>query len=142
MAEYNPGSKSRFKIQIDGIDYGNFISVSGINATSEVTEDIGGMDKTGRKITGKVKYDTVSMTRNCDPSDKALRDWWKTVEDGKPQKKNVSIMLLDPHSGDSKAQRDFQNCIPCGYSISDLNSQDNSPLTESISIAFTDAKWG
>lgn len=141
MADYNPGSKSRFKVQIDGIDYGNFISVSGINSTSEVTEDIGGMDKTGRKIAGKVKHDTVTLTRNCDAGNKVLRDWWKTVEDGKPQKKSVSISYLDPHSDDAKATRNFMNSIPCGYSMSDLNSQDNSPLTESISIAFSDAEW-
>ena len=141
MAEYSPIMKTNFKVQIDGTDYSNFTSVSGLNSTSEVTEDVGGEDKTGRKIPGKVKYDTVTLTRNCDPGNAVLRDWWKTVEDGKAQSKDVSVVFIDHQSGDEKARRNLMRCLPCGYNISDLNSQDNTPLQESITLAFSDAKW-
>jgi len=76
--------KTNFKVEIDGVDYGNFISVTGLGATAEITDDIGGIDRNARKIPGKVKYPVVTLTRNSDPKDTILRDWWKTVERGTP----------------------------------------------------------
>ena len=93
MAEYLSTSKTNFKVEIDGIDYGNFTSVSGLGATAEIMDDIGGMDRNARKVPGKVKYETIKLVRNCDPTDKVLKDWWKTVERGTPERKAVSIVF-------------------------------------------------
>ena len=85
MADYLPTTKAYFKVEVDGIDYGNFVSISGLGATAEVSDDMGGMDKNPRKVVGKVKYDTVKLVRNADPRDKVLKEWWKTVERGNPE---------------------------------------------------------
>ncbi|MBN2545146.1 MAG: phage tail protein [Spirochaetes bacterium] len=141
MPEYYPSMKTNFKVEIDGTDYANFISVSGLVSSCEVTEDVGGLDKTGRKIAGKVKYDTVTLTRNCDPRSTVLKDWWKTVEKGSAEKRNVSVVFIDHTTGEELSRRNLMNCIPCSYYLSDLNSMDNTPLQESITIAFDDANW-
>ncbi|MCK4796036.1 MAG: phage tail protein [Spirochaetes bacterium] len=141
MAEYNVALSSNFKVEIEGVDYGNFTSVTGIGGSSEITEDVGGMDKAGRKIPGKVKYDTVTITRNCDPADKVLRDWWKTVEDGNPEKKSVSVVFIARDGTTEVSRRDLHQCVPCGYHLSDLDSQNTNSLTESLTLAYETAAW-
>lgn len=141
MADYTPTMKTNFVIEIDGIDYGNFISVTGLGATADVTDDIGGMDKNAKKIPGKVKYETVTLTRNCDPKDKVLREWWKTVERGTPERKAVSIVLVDRNGVDEIARRNMFECVPCGWDVSDLNSSENGSITESISFVYEDGDW-
>lgn len=141
MADYTPTMKTNFKVEIDGIDYGNFVSVTGLGATAEITDDIGGVDKNARKIPGKVKYETVTLTRNSDPKDKILRDWWKTVERGTPERKAVSVVLFDRNGIDEISRRNLYECVPCGWSMSDLNSTESGSITESISIVYEDGDW-
>jgi phage tail-like protein len=139
---YTPTMKTNFKVEVDGVDYGNFISVTGLGASADITDDIGGIDKNARKIPGKVKYETVTLTRNSDPKDKVLREWWKTVERGTPERKDVSIVLFDRNGIDEIARRNLFHCVPCGWDMSDLNSQEGSPITESLSMVYEDADWG
>jgi len=142
MADYLPTSKQNFQIQIDGIDYGNFISVTGLGATADVIDDIGGMDKNARKVPGKVKYETLVLTRNSDPTDKVLKEWWKTVERGDPERKAVSIVFFDRSGTAEIARRNLFECVPCGWDMSDLSSQESGAITESISLVYEDADWG
>ncbi len=141
MADYTPTMKTNFKVEIDGIDYGNFSSVSGLGATAEVTDDIGGIDRNARKIPGKVKYEVVTLSRNCDPKDTILRDWWQTVERGTPQRKAISVVLFDRNGVDEIARRNLFECVPCGWDMSDLNSAETGSITESISFVYEDGDW-
>ncbi len=133
--------KTNFKVEIDGVDYGNFISVTGLGATAEITDDIGGIDRNARKIPGKVKYPVVTLTRNSDPKDTILRDWWKTVERGTPERKAVSVVLFDRNGVDEISRRNLFECVPCGWDMSDLNSSESGSITESISIVYEDGDW-
>jgi len=141
MADYTPTMRTNFGIEIDGIDYGNFTSVTGLGANAEITDDIGGIDKNAKKIPGKVKYEVVTLTRNCDPKDKVLRDWWMTVERGTPERKAVSIVLFDRNGIDEIARRNLFECVPCGWDMSDLNSTESGSISESISIVYEDGDW-
>ncbi|MDY6968004.1 MAG: phage tail protein [Spirochaetota bacterium] len=141
MSDYVTTNRTNFKVSIDGIEFGNFISVTGLGGTAEITDDIGGMDKNARKIPGKVKYEVVTLLRNCDPKDKVLKDWWKTVERGKPERKPVSIVYLDRDGDTEVARRNLFECVPTGWDISDLGSSETGPLTESISLVYEDAEW-
>ncbi|WP_020614517.1 phage tail protein [Sediminispirochaeta bajacaliforniensis] len=141
MANYTPTMKTNFKVEIDGVDYGNFISVTGLGATAEITDDIGGIDRNARKIPGKVKYPVVTLTRNSDPKDTILRDWWKTVERGTPERKAVSVVLFDRNGVDEISRRNLFECVPCGWDMSDLNSSESGSITESISIVYEDGDW-
>ena len=119
MADYLPTTKAYFKVEIDGIDYGNFVSISGLGATAEVSDDMGGMDKNPRKVVGKVKYDTVKLVRNADPRDKVLKEWWKTVERGNPEQKSLSIVFMDRDGVSEIQRRNLYNCVPCGWTMSE-----------------------
>lgn len=141
MAEYMPTNKTNFKVEIDGIDYGNFQSVSGLGATAEVSDDMGGMDKNPRKVVGKVKYDTIKLIRNADPRDKILKDWWKTVERGNPEVKSVSVVFMDRDGVSEIQRRNLFNCVPCAWTMSDISSTESGIMQETISIVYEDADW-
>lgn len=141
MADYLPTTKAYFKVEIDGIDYGNFVSISGLGATAEVSDDMGGMDKNPRKVVGKVKYDTVKLVRNADPRDKVLKEWWKTVERGNPEQKSLSIVFMDRDGVSEIQRRNLYNCVPCGWNMSDLGSAETGVIQETISIVYENADW-
>lgn len=138
---YSPTMRTNFKVEIDGIDYGNFVSVSGMGGTAEITDDIGGVDKNSRKIPGKVKYETVTLVRNADPRNAILRDWWKSVERGNPERKAVSVVFFDRDGSSEIARRNLFECVPCAWNMSDLNAQENGAITESLSIVYEDGDW-
>ena len=141
MADYLPTTKAYFKVEVDGIDYGNFVSISGLGATAEVSDDMGGMDKNPRKVVGKVKYDTVKLVRNADPRDKVLKEWWKTVERGNPEQKSVSIVFMARDGVSEIQRRNLYNCVPCGWTMSDLGSQESGVIQETISLVYENADW-
>jgi len=141
MSTYVPTTKTYFKVEVDGIDFGNFTSVSGLGAKAEVSDDMGGMDKNPRKVVGKVKYDTLVLVRNADPRDKKLKDWWKTVERGNPEQKAVSIVFMNRDGITEIQRRNLFNAVPCGWDMSDLSSTDNGVITETISLVYEDAEW-
>ena len=141
MAEYVPTSRTNFKVETDGIDHGNFVSVTGLGGSAEIIDDIGGMDKNARKIPGKVKYETITITRNSDPKDKVLKEWWKTVERGAPERKPVSIVFYDRSGSEEISRRNLYECVPCGWTMSDLGSEESGSMTESISLVYEDADW-
>lgn len=140
---YVSTNKTNFKVEIDGIDYGNFTTVTGLGSTAEVSNDIGGMDRRPRKVPGKVNFENVVLTRNCDPSDFKLREWWKTVESGnkKAVRKAVSIIIFDITGTKELSRRNLFECIPCAWSMSDLNANENGLLTESLTVVYEDAEW-
>jgi len=138
---YIPTTKAYFKVEVDGIDFGNFVSVTGLGATAEVSDDMGGMDKNPRKVVGKVKYETVTLTRNSDPRDKKLKDWWKTVERGDPEQKAVSIVFMNRDGTSEIQRRNLFNAVPCGWDMSALTSTGEGVITESLSLVYEDAEW-
>ena len=138
---YSPTTKTYFKVEVDGVDFGNFVSVSGLGATAEVSDDMGGMDKNPRKVVGKVKYETVKLVRNSDPRDKVLKEWWKTVERGSPVTKSVSIVFVDRDGVTEIQRRNLYNAVPCGWTTSELSSSDNGVITETLSLVYEDADW-
>lgn len=141
MADYSPSMKTNFKVEIDGVDYGNYTSVSGLGASAEITDDIGGVDRNAKKIPGKVKYDVVTLMRNSDPKDTVLRSWWQTIERGTPERKAVSIVFFDRDGKSEVARRNLFECVPCGWNMSDLSSTESGAVTESISLVYEDGDW-
>jgi phage tail-like protein len=136
-----PTTKTYFKVEIDKVSYGNFISVSGLDASAEVSDDMGGLDRNSRKVVGKVKYNTVKFVRNADIKDTLLRDWWKTVEDGNPQPRSVSVVFMSRDGTQELTRRNLFNAVPCSWGISDLSSTENGLNTETISVVYESAEW-
>jgi T4-like virus tail tube protein gp19 len=38
-------------------------------------------------------------------------------------------------------RRNLFNCVPCGWTMSDMNSTETGSMQETISIVYEDAEW-
>jgi phage tail-like protein len=63
------------------------------------------------------------------------------VERGNPEQKSVSIVFVDRDGVSEIQRRNLFNCVPCGWAISDLSSNENGVITESISLVYENADW-
>ena len=85
-----------FKLEIDGINRNGFRECSGLDATSDPIDYREGDEKvyTNRKLPGQTKYSNISLKMGK-TDDKDLWEWRQKVIDGKTERKNGSIILLD-----------------------------------------------
>jgi len=140
-ADYTPTVNGNFKVEIEGLADANYISVSGIGGSVDISDDLGGGDKNARKVIGKVNYRPVTLVRNYDPSNKSLRDWYNQSEKGTPTKKSVSIVFYDATGSGEIQRRNLYNCVPSSWEISDLSTVSKGMLTESITFQYESAEW-
>lgn len=118
-----------------------FQEVSGI--TREVTlEEVacGGENRFKYRLPTASTSQNLVLRRAVVPAGSALIKWCSDcIDDGfaniiKPQ--DVSVDLLDAN-GNVCVKWTFKKAYPVKYSVSDLKSQDNSLLVESIELAYT-----
>ena len=84
-----------FLVEIDGITQAGFQECSGLDASTDPVDYREGADpKHVRKLTGLNKYSPITLKRGITDSDE-LWKWRKTVIDGKVERRNGSIVLLD-----------------------------------------------
>ncbi|HUP32194.1 MAG TPA: phage tail protein, partial [Gaiellaceae bacterium] len=85
-----------FVVELGGEEVGGFSEVDLPSGEIEVIEYREGSDKSSaaRKLPGLAKYGNVALKRGITGRTE-LFDWWKSVRDGSPARRNVSITLLD-----------------------------------------------
>jgi phage tail-like protein len=124
-----------FKLEIDGISRNGFRECSGLDATSDPTEYREGNEKvfTARKLPGLVKYGPITLKWGI-TDDHSLWDWRKKTIDGKTERKNGSIVLMD-EAGEEKLRWNFVNAWPSKWTGPSMNATDNAVAVESVELA-------
>jgi phage tail-like protein len=90
----------RFRLEIDGIDRGAFRECSGLDFDQSPIEYREGIDPLySRKLPGLTKYSNIVLKWGIS-NDFELWDWRKTALDGKVERKNGSIVLLDDENNE------------------------------------------
>ncbi|MBZ5681025.1 MAG: phage tail protein [Acidobacteriia bacterium] len=123
-----------FRVEIDGITQAGFREVSGLDATSDPIEYREGNEKvfTHRKLPGQVKYSNITLKWGI-TSAHEFWDWRKQVIDGKTQRKNGSIVMMN-ESGDEKIRWNFVNAWPSKWSGPSFNAMNNEVAVESVEL--------
>jgi phage tail-like protein len=123
-----------FVIEIDGINRGGFRECSGLDSTQDVITYREGDDPTSlRKYPGLLKNSNITLKwGSCD--DTELWDWRKKVIDGKTERKNGSVILLD-ESGKEKVRWNFTKGWPMQWAGPGLNATATDVAVETIVIA-------
>lgn len=128
-----------FLVEIDGITQAGFQEVSGLDASTDAIEYREGNDPNHvRKLPGMNKYSAISLKRGISDSDE-LWKWYRTVVDGKPERKNGSIILLDD-TGQEKIRWNFVNAWPTKWTGPSFNSTSNAVAVETLEIAHEEVK--
>lgn len=83
---------------------------------------------------GNHKPGRIAITREWHDSGE-LFDWYKTVLDGKTERKSVSVIFHND-AGEELARMNFFNCWPSKWTMPDLNARNSGHATEKIEIVF------
>jgi phage tail-like protein len=122
-----------FLVEIDGITQAGFQEASGLDSQTAIVEYREGADPNhSRKLTGLNTFSAITLKRGVTDSDELWR-WRLTAVDGKVERKNGSIVLLD-EKGTEKLRWNFSNAWPTKWTGPAFNSTGNSIAVESLEI--------
>lgn len=128
-----------FLVEMDGITQAGFQECGGLDTSTDPVDYRQGDDPNHvRKLSGLNKYSPITLKRGITDSDE-LWKWRATVMDGKTERKNGSIVLLD-EKGQEKLRWNFVNAWPSKWTGPAFNSTGNSVAVESLELTHEEIK--
>ncbi len=128
-----------FLVEIDGITQAGFQECGGLDASTDPVDYREGADPNHvRKLTGLNKYAPITLKRGITDSDE-LWKWRQTVIDGKAERKNGSIVLLN-ESGSEKLRWNFAGAWPSKWTGPSFNSTGNAIAVETFELTHEELK--
>jgi phage tail-like protein len=129
----DPYRSFNFLVEIDGITQAGFQECSGLDSqTASIDFRLGDDPMHVRKLTGLNTFSAISLKRGITDSDELWR-WRQTVVDGKTERRNGSIVLLD-EKGAEKLRWNFTNAWPSKWTGPSFSSTGNSIAVETLEI--------
>jgi phage tail-like protein len=122
-----------FLVEIDGITQAGFQECSGLDSQTASIDYREGADQNHtRKLTGLNTFSPISLKRGVTDSDE-LWKWRLTAVEGKTERKNGSVVLLD-EKGAERLRWNFSNAWPSKWTGPSFNSTGNSIALETLEI--------
>jgi phage tail-like protein len=122
-----------FRVEIDGIQQAGFQEVSGLDSSTSSVDYREGTDpKHVRKLPALNAVSAISPKRGITDSDE-LWKWRQTVIDGKAERKNGSIVLMDT-TGAEKLRWNFSNAWPSKWTGPAFNATSTAVAVETLEI--------
>ena len=92
----DPYRTFNFQLEIDGVPLGAFSEASGLTADGDPVDYREGTDlqQNVRKLVGLRKYTNIMLKRGY-TADKALWRWYGNIVAGLPDRRNVTIVLMN-----------------------------------------------
>ena len=135
----DPYKGFNFRVEIDGIQQAGFQEVSGLDASTDAQDYREGADPNHvRKLTGLNKYSAITLKRGITDSDE-LWKWRLTAIDGKVERKNGSVVLLDD-TGQEKLRWNFMNAWPSKWTGPSFNSTSSAVAVESLELTHEEVQ--
>jgi phage tail-like protein len=129
----DPYGNYNFVVEIDGIARAAFQEASGLTITVDVIEHReGNQITTPRKLPGMTKYTNITLKYGI-TDDMDLYNWHKDVVQGKLERKNGSIILLDRQSQEV-ARWNFVRAWPTKYDGPSMNAEGTDVGIETFEI--------
>ena len=130
----DPYGNFNFLVEIDGITRAAFHEVSGFDSTIDVIEHReGGENTTVRKLPGMTKHSNIVLKWGL-ADDADLYNWHREAVNGRVQRRNGSIVLLD-RQGQEKMRWNFVNAWPSKWDGPDFNAEGNDIAIETLELA-------
>jgi phage tail-like protein len=128
-----------FLVEIDGITQAGFQEVSGLDSSTPAVDYREGTDPPHqRKLPGLNTFTAIMLKRGITDSDE-LWQWRQTVVDGKPQRKNGSIVLRD-ETGAEKIRWNFSEAWPSKWTGPSLSAGAAAVAVETLEITHEELK--
>lgn len=124
----------RFNVEIEGVTVGGIHKVEGLDTEHETVEYQDGDDMFTHLRPGRMKTNRISVERDWS-STPEFYNWFKTVLDGKVDRKTVSFVFLND-SGDEATRVNLYDVWPAKWKISGINSRASGHALESLDLIF------
>ena len=129
-----------FLVEIDGITQAGFSEVSGLDASTPSVDyrqgDFG--TRGASKLPGINTYTPISLKRGVTDSDELWR-WRQTVIDGKTERNNGSIVLLDEKCTE-KIRWNFSNALPSKWTGPAFNATSTAVAVETLELTHEEVR--
>ena len=129
----DPYKNFNFRVEIDGIAVADFREATGLESDTAVIEYRTGADRYVRKLPGLTKFANIVLKRGVTQNNE-LWNWRRSVLEGKVERKNGSIILLE-EDGTEVVRWNFRDGWPSKWIGPELNAQSNDVAIEAIEIA-------
>jgi phage tail-like protein len=130
----DPFLSYNFIVEIDGIARAGFREASGLDSSQDPVEYREGTDAfTSRKVPGMVKYGNITLKWGT-TGDQELLKWRQKSADGKVQRRNGSIVLLDG-AGQEQVRWNFHEAWPTKWTGPSFNATGNEVAIETLELA-------
>jgi phage tail-like protein len=130
----DPYRSYNFLVEIDGLTRAGFRECSGLDSSNDPIDYREGNDgRVARKLPGLTKHANITLKWGT-TDDAELWAWRKTVMDGKVQRKNGSIILLDD-TGVEKIRWNFREAWPSKWTGPSFNASGNGVAVETLELA-------
>lgn len=137
MPEYtSPYRSYNFKLNIQGITEGHFTECSGLGVSVDVIRyREAGNDQQVRCLPGPVDYGDVVLRYGLTDS-RELWDWLITAVDGRVERKNISILMLDAEGVNEVMRWNLINAWPSEWRGTMLDAMSREAAIESLTLVF------
>jgi phage tail-like protein len=130
----DPYGNFNFTVEIDGIRRAWFSEASGFDSTVDVIEHReGGDSTTPRKLPGMTRHANIVLKWGV-TDDAQLWEWHQEVVDGRIERKNGSIVLLD-RAGNEQVRWNFFEAWPTKWTGPTFSSEGNDIAIETLELA-------
>jgi phage tail-like protein len=131
----DPYRNFRYRVEIDGIQQAGFSDATVPDTTVDVVDYREGNEPapaTVRKLPGLTKYGNLTLKWGITDS-MDLYNWHKEVTQGKIERKNLSVIVLD-EEGNDKSRWNFFQAWPTKYDAPDLSAKGTDVSIEMLEI--------
>jgi phage tail-like protein len=137
MPENNdPYRAYNFKLVIQGMTEGHFTECTGLGIKVDAIKyREAGNSQVVRRLPGQVEYADVTLRYGLTDSHE-LWDWFMSSVEGKVERKNVSILMLDPDGVTEVMRWDLIDAWPSEWRGALLDAMSHEAAIESLTLVF------
>lgn len=127
------------RVEIDGVPAAAFTECRGLASETDVVEYREGGDARVRVLPGLTRYPPIVLKRGI-TLDRSLWDWRKRVVDGRVERRNGAVILLDADRTEV-ARWTFHDGWPSKWEGPVLNAQSGDVAIETLEIVHEGLEW-
>jgi phage tail-like protein len=136
----DPYQAFNFVVEVEGILAGGFSECTGLQAEIEsATYPEGGVNEYVHQFWGRTKYPALVLRRGVTSID-ALWSWYAEVAQGKIERKNGTIYLLDRQHHSVMAWN-FSQAFPVKWTGPELRADSATVAFESVELVHRGLSW-
>jgi phage tail-like protein len=132
----DPVRAYNFRLVIQGVVQGHFTELKGLGVkVPRILYREAGLNSTVRAIPGPVEYGPVTLRYGLSTSTELI-DWLYAAVNGKVDRRNVSLSMLDDAAATEVRRWDLLRAWPCEWSGAPLDSMGQELAIEALSLAY------